>query len=102
MLRKNNNPSDIAGLFAHDPERGADFSLLAHGWLLDYSRTPMERITRDALVDLPRKRQLREAVARLFEGAIVNPSEAQPALHMQLRSPEAPQNLTAERHRMLD
>ncbi len=102
MLQKNNNPSDIAGLFAHDPGRGADFSLLAHGWLLDYSRTPMERITRDALVDLPRKRQLREAVARLFEGAIVNPSEAQPALHMQLRSPEAPQNLTAERHRMLN
>jgi glucose-6-phosphate isomerase len=101
MLRKNNKPTDIAGLFLEDKGRGADFSLLANGWLLDYSRTPMRRDQRDVLLDLPRRSRLRDAVTKLFEGAIVNPSEAQPALHMQLRSLKAPSDLCAERQRML-
>lgn len=101
MLRKNNTPPDIAALFDHDAARGEDFSLLAQGWLLDYSRTPMDREHRQSLLDLPRKCQLRDAVDRLFEGAIVNPSEAQPALHMQLRCVDAPAALREERHRML-
>lgn len=101
MLRENNRPSDIADLFAHDPERGSDFSLLRLGWLLDYSRTPLGRTQRDSLLDMPRRLQLADAVTRLFTGAIVNPSEAQPALHMQLRSGDASASLQAERRRML-
>jgi len=69
--------------------------------MFDYSRTPLDRAGRDNLLDLPRRNGLRQAVERLFDGAIVNPSEAQPALHMQLRSPEAPSDIAADRRRVL-
>ncbi|MEE4295030.1 MAG: hypothetical protein V2J20_00250, partial [Wenzhouxiangella sp.] len=101
MLHKNNIPSRISQLFACDVHRGQDFSLVRHSWLFDYSRTPLDRKGRDALLDLPRRCQLRQAVERLFAGAIVNPSEAQPALHMQLRSPDASADIQADRRRVL-
>jgi glucose-6-phosphate isomerase len=101
VLRKNNKSLRISELFAKDSRRGQDFSLIQRGWLFDYSRTPMDRTARDALLDLPRRSQLRRAVERLFEGAIVNPSEAQVALHMQLRSADASSDIQADRRRML-
>lgn len=101
VLRENNNLPDVVDLFEQDPDRGADFSVLEQGWMLDYSRTPLDRAQRQQLLDLPRQVGLRSALDRLFEGAIVNPSEAQPAQHMQLRDPDAGRERLAERDRML-
>ena len=99
MLQNNNTP-DVMALFDAEPERGRQFSLLQHAWLLDYSRMPLDAASRDRLFDLPRRFALRDAIERLFSGGLVNPSEAQPALHMQLRSDEAPADLKAERQRV--
>lgn len=101
MLRENNNPRVVADLFEHDRHRGPSFSVLQQGWMLDYSRTPLDRTERDRLLDLPRRIKLREAFERLFDRAIVNPSEAQPALHMQLRAPDPDRERLAERRQML-
>lgn len=101
VLQENNNLAAVGELFERDRHRGADFSVLQQGWMLDYSRTPLERAQRDRLLDLPRRTQLREAFERLFDRAIVNPTEAQPALHMQLRAPEPDRERLAERRQML-
>lgn len=101
MLQENNNLPDVADLFMRDSQRGATFSLVQQGWLLDYSRTPLDRKQRDRLLDLPRRVRLRQAVERLFDGAVVNPSEAQPALHMQLRAVDSTPARLAERTQML-
>ena len=85
MLRKNDIPA-IAELFAVDPERERDFRQRQSGWELDFSRIPTSREHFQALKALARSSGLNEAVARLFAGETVNPSEHQPALHMALRA----------------
>lgn len=84
MLRKNNKPT-LANLFAADPSREQDLSLAASGWTLNYSRIPIEREDLVALRSLVDDTELDRAVARLFAGEPVNPSEGRPALHMALR-----------------
>ena len=88
MLRKNDIPT-ITELFAADPEREQDFRHRQSGWDLDYSRIPIDRERFTALDALTRTSGLAEAVERLFAGEMVNSSEAQPALHMALRSHDA-------------
>ncbi len=81
-----NNTSGLAELFATDPARERDFCLRQSEWTLDYSRIPLNRENLAALHSLTGVSGLPEAIARLFAGEPVNPSEAQPALHMALRS----------------
>ncbi len=101
MSQENNKLSAVMDLFDQDADRGRTFSILQHGWLLDYSRMPLDRGMRERLFELPRRSGLRAGVERLFNGALVNPTEAQPALHMQLRAEDAPQELLDERRRVL-
>lgn len=85
MLGKNHTP-DVATLFAEDAQRIRQFSLLDQGWLLDYSRLPLTGDGYGQLQQLARDAGLEAAVANLFGGEIVNPSERRPALHMALRA----------------
>ncbi|TVQ41328.1 MAG: glucose-6-phosphate isomerase [Wenzhouxiangella sp.] len=85
MLGKNNT-RDVSALFAEDERRGLNFSLLEHGWLLDYSRLPLTADGYRGLQALAAASGLDSAVRRLFGGEIVNPSEHRPALHMALRA----------------
>ncbi|MEE4639554.1 MAG: hypothetical protein V2J42_12530 [Wenzhouxiangella sp.] len=101
MLQENNNLPDVAELFDQDSARGAAFSVLQQNWMLDYSRTPLDRIHRERLLALPRHGHFLQAMRQLFEGAIVNPSEARPALHMQLRAQHPLPERRVERARML-
>jgi len=74
-------------------------------WWLDYSRLRMDSGQRDELFGLVETHSLAEAVRRLFDGAIVNPSENQAALHMALRAadparfPQADPERTLAAHR---
>ena len=99
MLRENNNL--IMELFQREIGRAGRFSMLQGGWMLDYSRIPIDWRARERLLEMPRRLNLRKAVERLFGGGLVNPTEAQPALHMQLRAADPPGDLWAERGRML-
>ncbi len=85
MLRKNNIPV-VSEMMAADPDRADDFLREGGGWRLDFSGIPLDRGGLAALQRLPEASGLAAAVERLFSGAIVNPSENQPALHMALRA----------------
>jgi glucose-6-phosphate isomerase len=85
MLHKNNNPS-LSELFRADPERGRHFRWREAGWVLDYSGLPLSPDGRASLLRQARDAGLANAISRLFGGAIVNPSENRPALHMALRA----------------
>lgn len=87
MLQKNNNP-DIRQLLEAEPERRHAMAIESSRWRFDASRTP---IGLDEWRDLARPANLepaRQAIRALFDGGEVNPSEAQPALHMALRAGE--------------
>ncbi len=84
MLRNNNIP-DLSELFRADHERFPRYALRGGGWTLDYSRLPLTDQGRAQLFELPGKRDLPNAVHRLFAGEVVNTSENQPALHVALR-----------------
>lgn len=87
MLRKNNIPH-LSEQFRADPDRGRLFRLHEASWTLDYAGLPIQVADRDRLLSEARSAGLASAIERLFSGAIVNPSEQRPALHMALRSPD--------------
>ncbi len=76
----------IAGLFAKDPRRFADFHVALDDILFDFSKHRVDRTTLALLLDLARAAKLEERRAALFAGDIVNPTEHRPALHMALRN----------------
>jgi glucose-6-phosphate isomerase len=95
VLHKNNIPV-VSELMAADADREHDFRRSGGGWTLDFSRIPLSRDGLAALQRLTADIGLPGAVERLFDGAIVNPSEGQPALHMALRAPSPFEGLDTE------
>lgn len=109
MLHKNNTP-DIRALLRDEPGRTTEMVCSTSHWRLDASRTPLKLSDWRTLFDESGNDGLRRAVAELFAGAIVNPSENQPALHMALRAASPGRMVTADdaaviersRQRLLD
>jgi glucose-6-phosphate isomerase len=58
----------------------------AAGLTLDFARQGLDEAAIEALTGLADAADLRAAIAALYSGAIVNPSEGRPALHTALRS----------------
>ncbi len=85
MLHKNNIP-DIRALLRDEPGRTTEMVCSSSHWRLDASRTPLTLSDWRTLFENSGNDELRRAVDELFAGAIVNPSEHQPALHMALRA----------------
>ena len=87
--------------------RAEDTSLSAAGITLDLSKERVDREVAAALDALAGAADLTSALRALTSGAIVNASEARPALHTALRAPpaEVPKSVSslvaAERDRML-
>ncbi|TVS11523.1 MAG: glucose-6-phosphate isomerase [Wenzhouxiangella sp.] len=96
-----NNKLDVARMSEHDPERHKRFSMIDAGWRVDYSGFPLTCAARDELLGLAGTGELARAVTALFSGAIVNPSENQPALHMSLRAAGPDPELAEQRERFL-
>ena len=78
----------ISGLFAHDPARFDDFSLTVAGLLLDYSKQPLSRETRQILLDLAAARDIAGQRDAMFAGEPINKSEGRAVLHTALRVPD--------------
>jgi glucose-6-phosphate isomerase len=74
-----------ADLFARDPARFAKFHAECGDVLFDFSKHKVTAETIALLIDLARTADLEKRRAALFAGAIVNPTERRPALHMALR-----------------
>ncbi len=77
--------SDLRGLFTSDPRRAERYSLRVGELLLDYSRNLVDDRVLSALLALAGELSLPRRIGELFDGAVVNPSEGRPALHMALR-----------------
>ncbi|MEX0430905.1 glucose-6-phosphate isomerase [Spiribacter insolitus] len=78
----------INGLFAEDADRFEDFSLTAGGMLLDYSKQPLSRQTRERLLELARARDVIGQRDAMLAGEPINASEGRAVLHTALRVPE--------------
>ncbi|MDP1930193.1 MAG: glucose-6-phosphate isomerase [Gammaproteobacteria bacterium] len=80
-------PVTIASLFAADPSRFTRFSVTSGEVFLDYSKNLLNDETRSLLLELAEESGLREAIAAMFRGDVINGTEARPALHVALRTP---------------
>ncbi|MBP6626213.1 MAG: glucose-6-phosphate isomerase [Arenimonas sp.] len=76
----------LAELAAADGDRAGAFSLRVGPLYASFARQGIDPGARDALFALAEAAGVREAIEALFNGAIVNASEARPALHTALRS----------------
>ena len=95
MLQKNNIP-DIRDLLRDEPERTREMVVETAHWRLDTSRTPVALSDWREFFAASARSDITRAVAKLFDGGIVNPSENQPALHMALRAAVPGDMLSAE------
>ncbi len=95
MLQKNNIP-DIRGLLRDEPERVREMVVETARWRLDASRTPVSLTRWRDFFAASARADFGHAVAELFDGGIVNPSENQPALHMALRAASPSDTLSAD------
>ncbi|MDJ0994170.1 MAG: glucose-6-phosphate isomerase [Dinoroseobacter sp.] len=69
-----------------DPDRAADFSITVDGMLFDYSKTAIDIVARDLLVDLARDVGLEARRDAMFSGAVINETEGRAVLHAALRN----------------
>ena len=87
-----------------DADRPARMTLEAGGLLADFSKQRVDDEALQTLFALAKAARLDEARALLFAGAIMNPTEARPALHMALRgvggSAQVAQEVAGERERI--
>lgn len=78
--------SSLRALFAEDPRRADQFTVVSGDLLLDYSKNFLTDETRRLLLELAKEAGVTEAIEDLFTGKRVNISEDRPALHVALRS----------------
>jgi glucose-6-phosphate isomerase len=98
----------LRDLFAGDAARGQRLVAEAAGLYLDYSKHRVTGETIALLVKLAEAADLRGRIDAMFRGAIVNPTERRPALHVALRAPRTAsivvdgENVVPRVHAVLD
>ncbi len=73
-------------LFAEDPARFENFHARFNDILVDYSKNRITDKTIELLVELARETGVKEAMAGMFSGEILNETENRPVLHIALRN----------------
>ncbi|MCY1493797.1 Glucose-6-phosphate isomerase [compost metagenome] len=76
-------------MFANDSSRAAKFNLKWNDFLVDYSKNIITEETISLLLSLAEEVNLKEAIAKYFEGDIINETENRAVLHTALRAPES-------------
>ena len=76
-------------LFAGDPSRGERLRLEAAGIYLDYSKNRIMDETMRLLLQLAQECGLREHIAAMFRGELINVTERRAVLHVALRAPKS-------------
>lgn len=87
------NKTHLRQLFAEQPDRFEKLSFSASNLLIDFSKQRINQDTLDRLIALANQQNLPARIDQLFNGSIMNPSEARPALHTALRQPYGSQLL---------
>ena len=73
-------------LFAADPDRFNRFSRRFGDLLVDFSKHRITAETFELLLELARQAQVPEAIARMFDGEMINHTERRSVLHVALRN----------------
>ena len=73
-------------MFIEDKTRAAQFHLHWNDFVVDYSKNIVNKETMDLLLELANEVQLKDAIAKYFEGGIINQTENRAVLHTALRA----------------
>ena len=74
-------------MFKEDSTRTAQFHIQWNDFVVDYSKNIINKETMKLLLELTNEMQLKEAIAKYFEGDIINQTENRAVLHTALRAP---------------
>lgn len=78
----------IGAMFQEDKTRTTQFHLQWNDFLIDYSKNIINKETLNLLLELASETQLKDAIAKYFDGDIVNQTENRAVLHTALRAKE--------------
>lgn len=76
-------------LFSENTSRASQFHLQWNDFLVDYSKNRMNQETMNLLLELADEVQLKDAIAKYFDGDIINQTENRAVLHTALRANES-------------
>lgn len=76
----------MSGLFKEDEKRFQQFSTKLDDILFDYSKNIITEKTLSLLLQLAKETKLKEAIAAMFNGEVINETEQRSVLHIALRN----------------
>lgn len=85
------HPWSLTQLFADQSDRARKFSVTVEGIYFDYSKQCLDQNVKEALIELANACDLKQKIARLYQGDKINSSEDRAALHTALRLPKTAQ-----------
>lgn len=80
------NGRSIKGLFDEDPQRFAEFSVTLDDFLMDFSKTNIDRPTLKTLLEIADQAQVSARRDAMFAGEKINETEGRAVLHTALRN----------------
>ena len=78
--------ASMVSMFKEDTTRTAQFHLKWNDFLVDYSKNIINKETMNLLFKLADEAQLKDAIAKYFDGDIINQTENRAVLHTALRA----------------
>ena len=80
--------AQIKDWFAENPNRASQFTIKWEDFYVDYSKNRISDKTIELLLELADEVDLKDAIAKYFEGDVINATEGREVLHTALRNPE--------------
>ncbi|MBX9808490.1 MAG: glucose-6-phosphate isomerase [Flavobacteriaceae bacterium] len=81
--------ASMSTMFNQDNTRASQFHLKWNDFVVDYSKNIIKQETISLLLELANESQLKDAIAKYFEGDIINQTENRAVLHTALRAKES-------------
>ncbi len=81
--------ASMSAMFNDDNTRTSQFHLQWNDFVVDYSKNIINKETMNLLLELANETQLKDAIAKYFDGDIINQTENRAVLHTALRANEA-------------
>ena len=81
--------ASMSTMFDQDDTRASQFHLKWNDFLVDYSKNIIKKETIDLLLEVANEAQLKDAIAKYFDGDIINQTENRAVLHTALRAKES-------------
>lgn len=82
------NTASMKEMFLEDKTRAAKFHFHWNDFIVDYSKNIINQETISLLLELANEAQLKDAIAKYFDGDIINQTENRAVLHTALRAKE--------------